>query len=139
MEIYPEKPRPRPTYIAQSKGPEKQYLNRYSGEKISRRCIDSHDFESVGAMSLDSAPASLSSGVTVEGSSSSQRFNQIRMEIESVATTVLIKLKGFTPEAVAAPTVAATAVNFCSACGAKLSSLSNLCPNCKRVARDGTS
>jgi hypothetical protein len=135
MEIYPEKTRPRSTYSVQSSGPEKQYLNRYSGEKISRRCIDSHDFESVGAMSLDSAPASLSSGVTVEGSSSSQRFNQIQMEIESVATTVLIKLRGFAPESVAATTVATAAVNFCSGCGAKLSSLSNLCPSCRRVAR----
>jgi hypothetical protein len=127
LEIYAEKQRPRPLYT-----PRKICLDSYGGEKISRGGIAGQ-----GCLDTSSIPCSadsLSSGVTVEGSSSNQRFIKVEMDIESIATTVLLKLKGFTPEPVVVATSEST-INFCSNCGTRLSSLSNLCPSCRRVVR----
>jgi hypothetical protein len=69
-------------------------------------------------------------GVTVEGSESSQRFDEVSIEWEETpAEVITVTLRG------AVQRRQSGAVNYCSDCGAYLNPLKNYCPGCGRKAR----
>jgi hypothetical protein len=66
------------------------------------------------------------SGVTVAGSSSSQSFRRIQMDIEPIATTILLKLKGRASRA--QPAYVKQTSRYCIQCGRPANLLANRCP-----------